>query len=55
MTRRRSREESMAGIKDAAVRLFASRGYANTSLEDVASAAGFTKGYVKADGSYQLS
>ena len=36
----------MAGIKDAAVRLFASRGYANTSLEDVASAAGFTKGAV---------
>lgn len=46
MTRRRDREESTAGIKDAAVRLFASRGYANTSLEDVASAAGFTKGAV---------
>lgn len=40
------REESVAGIRDAAVRLFASRGYANTSLEDVASAAGFTKGAV---------
>ena len=36
----------MAGIKDAAVRLFASRGYPNTSLEDVATAAGFTKGAV---------
>ena len=36
----------MAGIKAAAVRLFASRGYANTSLEDVATAAGFTKGAV---------
>lgn len=46
MKRQKSREESMRGIKDAAVRLFASRGYANTSLEDVATAAGFTKGAV---------
>lgn len=46
MTKKRDREESVTGIKDAAVRLFASRGYANTSLEDVASAAGFTKGAV---------
>ena len=46
MTRRGSRDESMAGIKAAAVRLFASRGYPNTSLEDVATAAGFTKGAV---------
>jgi len=46
MKRQQSREESMRGIKDAAVRLFASRGYANTSLEDVATAAGFTKGAV---------
>lgn len=46
MATRRSREESTAGIKDAAVRLFAHKGYANTSLDDVASAAGFTKGAV---------
>lgn len=47
MTKKKGdREESLAGIRDAAVRLFASRGYANTSLEDVASAAGFTKGAV---------
>lgn len=46
MTRRRSREESTAKLIDAAVRLFASRGFSNTSLEDVANAAGFTKGAV---------
>lgn len=46
MTRRRSRDESTTALKDAAVRLFASRGYANTSLEDVATMAGFTKGAV---------
>lgn len=46
MTRKKSRDESMAGIKGAAVQLFASRGYANTSLEDVANTAGFTKGAV---------
>lgn len=46
MAKRKDREESTTSIKDAAVRLFASGGYANTSLEDVASAAGFTKGAV---------
>jgi len=46
MSKRKTREESTASIKDAAVHLFASRGYANTSLEDVSSAAGFTKGAV---------
>lgn len=46
MAKRQSREESIAGIKDAALHLFASRGYANASLEDVSSAAGFTKGAV---------
>lgn len=46
MTKRKSSEESTESLKSAAVKLFARRGYANTSLEDVANAAGFTKGAV---------
>lgn len=40
------REQSLARILEAAVRLFATRGYWNSSLEEVASVAGFTKGAV---------
>jgi AcrR family transcriptional regulator len=46
MAKRKSSEESIESLKSAAVKLFASRGYANTSLEDIAKAAGFTKGAV---------
>ncbi|WP_454719942.1 MULTISPECIES: TetR/AcrR family transcriptional regulator [Cupriavidus] len=46
MARRKSSEDSIRAIKDAAVRLFASRGYANSSLEEVATVAGFTKGAI---------
>jgi AcrR family transcriptional regulator len=46
MAKRKSSEKSIESLKSAAVKLFASRGYANTSLEDVANAAGFTKGAV---------
>ena len=46
MTRRKGSEVSVDSLKSAAVKLFATRGYANTSLEDVAKAAGFTKGAV---------
>lgn len=37
---------STALIKDAAIRLFAASGYANTSLEEIADAAKFTKGAI---------
>ncbi|WP_398464829.1 TetR/AcrR family transcriptional regulator [Tardiphaga sp.] len=40
------RDQSLARIIDAAVRLFATQGYWNSTLEEVASAAGFTKGAV---------
>ncbi|TRZ98779.1 MAG: TetR/AcrR family transcriptional regulator [Rhodocyclaceae bacterium] len=46
MAKRKASAESTSSLKSAAVKLFASRGYANTSLEDVANAAGFTKGAV---------
>ena len=46
MAKRKSSEKSIETLKSAAVKLFASRGYANTSLEDIANAAGFTKGAV---------
>jgi len=46
MAKRKSSEKSIESLKSAAVKLFASRGYANTSLEDIANAAGFTKGAV---------
>ena len=44
--RQRDRAESTARIIAAAISLFARRGYENTSLEEVALAAGFTKGAV---------
>lgn len=37
---------SIAQIKDAAIRLFAKNGYSNASLEEIATAAKFTKGAV---------
>jgi len=40
------RDLSLARIIDAAVRLFATQGYWNSTLEEVATAAGFTKGAV---------
>jgi AcrR family transcriptional regulator len=40
------RDQSLARILDAAVRLFATKGYWNSSLEEVAAVAGFTKGAV---------
>lgn len=46
MAKRKSSEKSIESLKSSAVKLFASRGYANTSLEDIANAAGFTKGAV---------
>lgn len=46
MAKKNPREESVASIKDAALLLFARKGYANASLEDVAWAADFTKGAV---------
>lgn len=43
---KRDSEDSINKIENAALRLFASRGYSNTSLEQVANEAGFTKGAV---------
>lgn len=40
------RDRSLARILDAAVRLFATKGYWNSTLEEVAAVAGFTKGAV---------
>ncbi len=40
------REQSLARILDAAVRLFGTKGYWNSTLEEVAAVAGFTKGAV---------
>jgi len=40
------RDQSLARILDAAVRLFATKGYWNSTLEEVAAMAGFTKGAV---------
>lgn len=40
------RDRSLAKILDAAVHLFASKGYWNSTLEEVAAQAGFTKGAV---------
>jgi len=40
------RDLSLARILDAAIRLFATRGYWNSTLEEVATVAGFTKGAV---------
>lgn len=46
MSRRRSSEASIEKIELAALRLFSDKGYSNTSLEEVATCAGFTKGAV---------
>lgn len=44
--KRRDSEESIEKIERAALQLFAKKGYSNTSLEQVADVAGFTKGAV---------
>ncbi|WP_438985271.1 TetR/AcrR family transcriptional regulator [Aequoribacter sp.] len=41
-----NREQSTAKIKAAALKLIATKGYANASLEEIANTAGFTKGAV---------
>lgn len=46
MSGRRNGQESAAKIVKAARRLFASKGYANASLDEIAALAGFTKGAV---------
>jgi AcrR family transcriptional regulator len=46
MDKASKRDQSLTRIIDAAVRLFATRGYWNSTLEEVAAAAGFTKGAV---------
>ncbi len=45
-SKRRDSEESIEKIESAALRLFAKKGYSNTSLERLADVAGFTKGAV---------
>lgn len=42
----RESDESIEKIENAALRLFSKQGYSNTSLEEVASFAGFTKGAI---------
>ena len=44
MKPKKNREQSKSKIKAAALHLFATKGYSNTSLEEIANAAGFTKG-----------
>ena len=46
MAKRRDSEHSIEKIESAAMQLFAKKGYSNTSLEQVADVAGFTKGAV---------
>ena len=46
LTREQSRQRTRTAILDAAERAFASRGYRTSTLEDIALAAGFTKGAV---------
>ncbi|MFG1357976.1 TetR/AcrR family transcriptional regulator [Xanthobacter pseudotagetidis] len=46
MSGRRKGQESAAKIISAARKLFATKGYANASLDDIAALAGFTKGAV---------
>lgn len=46
MVKRKNSEESIPAIKEAAIRLFGTKGYASTSLDEIANAAGFTKGAV---------
>ena len=45
-TRRRQRAESIEGILEAALRLFVSRGYRTTTVEQIAGETGLTKGAV---------
>ena len=46
MTTHKGSQESIRKIAKAALRLFARKGYANASLEEIATRAGFTKGAV---------
>ena len=46
MNPKKSRDQSTRRIKTAALKLIASKGYSNTSLEEIANSAGFTKGAV---------
>ena len=46
MTTHKGSQESKEKIARAALRLFARKGYANASLEEIATLAGFTKGAV---------
>lgn len=46
MAKRKNSEESIPTIKEAAIRLFGTKGYASTSLDEIATSAGFTKGAV---------
>ena len=46
MKPKKNREQSTSKIKAAALHLVATKGYSNTSLEEIANAAGFTKGAV---------
>lgn len=46
MAKRKNSEDSIPTIKEAAIRLFGTKGYASTSLDEIATAAGFTKGAV---------
>jgi AcrR family transcriptional regulator len=46
MAKRRNSDVSIERIEGAALKLFSAKGYSNTSLEEVATMAGFTKGAV---------
>jgi AcrR family transcriptional regulator len=46
MKPKKNREQSTSKIKAAALHLVATKGYSNTSLEEIANTAGFTKGAV---------
>lgn len=46
MTKKRDSDASIEKIESAALKLFSAKGYSNTSLEEVAKIAGFTKGAV---------
>lgn len=46
MAKRKNSEDSIPAIKEAAIQLFGAKGYASTSLDEIATAAGFTKGAV---------
>ena len=46
MKSKKNSDQSTSKIKDAALHLVATKGYSNTSLEEIANTAGFTKGAV---------